>query len=259
MQGNDLALLTEAAREAGEIARHFWRKDPQTWHKPADDSPVTEADLAIDAMLKSSLMAARPDYGWLSEESPDAPERLSTTRQFIVDPIDGTRAFVNGHEDFAHALAVVEEGQVRAAVVYLPIHDRLYAARLGAGATCNEEPLAVAAHDNARPARILANRASFEPAHWRGPIPAHERAFRASLAHRLALVGEGSFDAMLTLRGTWEWDSAAGSLIAAEAGAQVTDRMGTALRFNQPHPQSAGVIAAPPALHGALIAGLGPA
>ena len=109
MPERDLALLTDAAREAGRIAMRFWRRDPQVWDKGGEHGPVTEADLAVNDMLKPMLLAARPDYGWLSEETPDNADRLSRDTVFIVDPIDGTRAFVAGEETLAHSLAVAHQ------------------------------------------------------------------------------------------------------------------------------------------------------
>jgi myo-inositol-1(or 4)-monophosphatase len=136
----DLALLIDAARTAGDIARQHFRSDPEIWTK-SDDSPVTEADIAIDRVLRTDLLKARPDYGWLSEETEDDPARLSTDRAFIVDPIDGTRAFIEGETSFAHSLAVVDRGEVTAGVVYLPMKDKLYAAARGLGATLNGDAI----------------------------------------------------------------------------------------------------------------------
>ena len=119
MPAHDLSLLEEAAREAGEIARSFWREDPQVWDKGGDD-PVSEADLAVDEHLKARLLAARPDYGWVSEETEDDLARLDLARVFIVDPIDGTRSFVAGEKTWAHSLAIVENGRVTAACGYMP-------------------------------------------------------------------------------------------------------------------------------------------
>ena len=128
MPGRDLALLTEAAREAGRIALRYWRKDPKVWDKGGEHGPVSEADLAVNDMLKAKLMGSRPDYGWLSEETPDNADRLAVDTVFIVDPIDGTRAFVAGEETWAHSLAVAHKGRVTAGVVYLPAMDRIYVA-----------------------------------------------------------------------------------------------------------------------------------
>ena len=110
MPERDLALLTDAAREAGLIALRYWRRNPQVWDKGGEHGPVTEADLAVNDMLKARLLAARPDHGWLSEETPDDPARLSRECVFIIDPIDGTRAFIAGEDTFAVSLAVVEQG-----------------------------------------------------------------------------------------------------------------------------------------------------
>ena len=255
MPATDLSLLEEAAREAGEIARGFWRDDPQVWDKGGDD-PVSEADFAVDRHLHRRLLAARPDYGWVSEETEDDVARLQAERVFIVDPIDGTRSFVAGEKTWAHSLAVVENGRVTAACVYLPVRDKLYLAALGQGATLNGEAIAATGPLSVDGATVLSPKVSFRDEFWKGGPPPVERHFRPSLAYRMALVGEGRFDAMLTLRPAWEWDIAAGALIAAEAGARVTDRHGEALVFNSPVRQTAGVLAGGAALHEALMARL---
>lgn len=108
----DLALLTEAAFAAGELALHYWKHAPTSWEKEGGQGPVSEADLAVNDLLEARLRAARPGYGWLSEESADDLDRLTRERVFVVDPIDGTRAFLNDEGSFAHALAVVENGRV---------------------------------------------------------------------------------------------------------------------------------------------------
>ncbi|MEL7027309.1 MAG: inositol monophosphatase family protein, partial [Pseudomonadota bacterium] len=134
MPESDLELLLRAAKEAGEIAQGFWRKDPKTWDKGVDD-PVTEADLAVDTHLRDTLTAARPGYGWLSEETPDRTDRLSKEKVFVVDPIDGTRAFIDGQETWAHSIAIVTAGAATQGVVYLPVRKKLFAASKGQGAT----------------------------------------------------------------------------------------------------------------------------
>lgn len=245
MPAADRDLLIGAAEEAGRIARRFWRKRPEIWAKPGDAGPVTEADLAIDAMLKAELCAARPDYGWLSEETPDDPARLAHDRCFIIDPIDGTRAFIEGDTSFAHALAVAERGRVIAAVVYLPEKDALYAATADGPATLNGLPISASQPDAIEKATVLTSSATMAPQNWKGAVPPPvQRVFRASFAWRLCLVAEGRFDAALTLRPSWEWDIAAGDLIARQAGATVSDRIGVPLAFNRPDPRADGVIAA---------------
>lgn len=253
MPARDLALLTEAAQAAGRIAARFWQQQPAQWEKDDNAGPVTEADLAVDAMLRERLMAARPDYGWLSEESEDDRKRLGARRSFIVDPIDGTRAFIAGEKGFAHALAVVEEGRVIAAVVYLPMADKLYAATAGGGATLNGAPIRGSGRSETRGATLFASGHAMQAEHWPGGVPKIDRHFRAALTHRLCLVADGSYDACLTLRPAWEWDVASGALIAAEAGVLVTGARGETLRFNADKPLTPGLLAAPPILHEDLL------
>ena len=256
MPASDLGLLIDAARAAGRIATGYAGQTAKRWDKPEGAGPVTEADLAVDAMLAKRLRTARPDYGWLSEESRDDGARLSAGRVFIIDPIDGTRAFIEGSSAWAHALAVVEDGIVTAAVIYLPMKDKLYAAAAGEGATLNGAPIRVGAQAALEGATLLSARPVHEARHWRGPVPAFRREYRPSLAYRLSLVAEGRFDAMLTLRRTWEWDIAAGDLILREAGARTSDRRGQAMRFNNTVPQLDGMIAANPVLHAELAGAL---
>ena len=253
----DLDLMLEAAREAGHIARRHFRTGPTAWEKSGGKGPVSEADLEIDRMLRRRLLGARPDYGWLSEETEDSPARLSAPAVFIVDPLDGTRAFLDGQNGFCHALAVARAGQVTAAVVHLPMLEQTYSARIGAGAFRDGLRLTCPPRASLTGARLLASGEQLAPMHWPGGLPAVARHFRPALAWRLCLVAEGAFDGAVTLRDAWHWDIAAGALIACEAGALVTDRFGAALRFNTRAPCSAGLIAGPEGVHSGLLAALG--
>lgn len=255
---DDLSLLEAAAREAGEVALRYWRKDPKSWDKDDGAGPVSEADLAVNAALEAHLRGARPGYGWLSEESPDGPERRTAERLFILDPIDGTRAFLAGEENFALSLAVVAGGRPLAGVVYLPAKRRLYAASADGPALRDGIPVTCARRAALEGADVLTTRAALAPEHWPRGVPALKRSFRSSLAYRLCLAAEGRHDAMLTLRPAWEWDIAAGALIAERAGCAVTDPQGRPLALNAEVPRASGVVAANPALHGALLAALRP-
>ncbi|MCM2561762.1 3'(2'),5'-bisphosphate nucleotidase CysQ [Lutimaribacter sp. EGI FJ00015] len=252
MPETDRRLLMQAARAAGEVARGYVGKTLEIEHKPGDAGPVTDADHAVNATLHEVLRSARPAYGWLSEETEDTSDRMARDRVFIVDPIDGTRSFIEGSGAWAHSLAVVENGETIAAAIYLPMKDKLYSAARGQGAWMNDTPIRATARQELQGATVVAATPNFDPSNWRGGVPDMRRTFRPSLAYRLALVAEGRFDAMLTLRPSWEWDIAAGALILREAGARVTDRLGRPLRFNNIHPQVNGVVAAGPALHGQL-------
>ena len=248
---DDLALLIEAARLAGRIALRYWKRNPKTWEK-GDEGPVTEADIAVNDALAQLLRSARPGYGWLSEETPDTAARLQCEHVFILDPIDGTRAFIAGEDSFSHAIAIARHGQVTAGVVFLPALDRLFAATETGPATLNGAPIHASTLPGIAGANILTPAANLKPEFWPGGVPEVTRSFRASVAYRLALVAQGRFDGMLSFRPGWEWDIAAGSLIASRAGATVSDRHGVPLRFNMPNPRADGLLAAAPGLHAAL-------
>ena len=256
MPETDLALLVEAARQSGEIAKGYFQRNPDVTDKPDGAGPVTAADLAVNDMLEEVLQNARPDYGWLSEETVDTATRLETNRQFIIDPIDGTRAFIEGSKDWAHSLAVTEDGVPVAAAVYLPMRDVMFAAAKDAGATLNGVPIQASAAPM-EDATLLGAKPNFDGRFWKGGMqPPIKRAFRSSLAYRLCLVAQGRFDGMITLRPSWEWDIAAGALIVAEAQAAITDQHGAPLRYNNQHPQVPGVLAAGAGLHSDLLARL---
>lgn len=256
MPESDLDLLIRAAAEGAKIALSYWQTDQRVDRKDGG-SPVSEGDFAVDKYLRETLLAARPDYGWLSEETEDDPARLNATRAFIVDPIDGTRAYVAGEKTWALSLAVVENGNPVAAVVYLPVRDKLYTAALGQGAYLADARLTTGTRDAPDGATALVNKPALNPKWWRNAPPDLERNYRPSLAYRFCLVAEGRFDVLLTIKDAHEWDIAAGALIATEAGASVTDRMGKPLVFNRANPKAAGVFVANPVLHRKLIKSYG--
>lgn len=252
MPGPDLDLLTEAAREAGQIAMGYFRNRPKVWEKPGE-GPVTEADIAVNEALMARLRGARPAYGWLSEESPDTEERLDCEHLFLIDPIDGTSAFIAGEASFSHSIAVAHRGVVTAAVVYLPAMDRMYTAVAGGQALLNGEPIHCSGQATLEGATLLTPKANLDPSLWHGDPPRVERHFRPSVAFRLCLVAEGAFDGMLSLRQAWEWDIAAGALIAERAGARVTNRKDEVIGFNAVVPRSDGVVAAAPGVHAGIV------
>ncbi len=255
MPESDLRLLIEAAQAAGAEAMRFWRKSPQVWEKPDGAGPVSEADLAVNRLLAERLRSARPGYGWLSEE--DADTRLPDTEHlFVIDPIDGTRAFLAGEELFAVSLAVVRRGVPVAGVVHLPARARTYAAQADGPATLNGQAIRASQWAAPELPKILTSGFNLRPESWPGGVPDLRRSFRPSMAYRLCLVAEGAMDATLTLRPSWEWDIAAGALIAERAGAVVTDRQGAPITFDTSPPLSDGILAAAPRLHADLLARL---
>ena len=254
----DLTLLCEAAKSGAEIGKRYFQSDPEVWDKSGGQGPVTQADLEIDAMLRETLTAERPDYGWLSEETEDNSDRLGAERVFIVDPIDGTRAFINGQQSWSHSLAIAERGEIVAAAVYVPMMDRLYSASKHDISRLNGDPISCSDCADISEATVLAAKSNLKPEFWKDGIPPLQRHFRPSLAYRLSLVAQGRFDAMLTLRPCWEWDIAAGDLLVRQAGGKTSDMSGGALRFNNAMPQTFGCIAAGASLQAAILGRLAP-
>ncbi|UMA64193.1 3'(2'),5'-bisphosphate nucleotidase CysQ [Roseivivax marinus] len=241
MPATDLDLLIDAAHRAAEVATRHIGGPLDIREKPGGQGPVTAADLAVNEVLADTLLSARPAYGWLSEESAHDPTRTLAPSTFIVDPIDGTRSFIDGDDIWAHSLAVCDGNEITAAVVYLPLVDKLYTASKGHGAYLNGAPIAPSARTGLEGAHVLATKPNMAPKFWPNGVPNVRRSHRPSLAYRMCLVAEGRFDAMFTFRETWEWDIAAGALVVQEAGANVTDGKGAALRFNSEAAKADGV------------------
>lgn len=253
LNGADTALLMEATLAGGAIAKKFFGGEFKRWDK-GRAGPVTEADFAVDAYLRDTLLAARPDYGWLSEETEDDPARLSRERVFIADPIDGTRAFLRGLPEFTIVACVVAGGRPVAAAIYNPITGEMFDATAGGGARRNGTPLHVSAQDGVENCRMMASKEVLARREWGSPWPAMHVENRRSIAYRMALVGAGDFDAMISLGAKHDWDVAAGDLIVHEAGGRVTTGEGDTMRYNTPRALQPDIVAATPLLHERLIA-----
>lgn len=238
----DLLLIRDAAREGGEIAMRYFRKDPEVRMK-SGMSPVTEADLAVDDFLRTSLLAARPDYGWLSEETADNPERLSARRTFVVDPIDGTRAFIEGSRTWCVSIAVVEAGEPLAGVLDCPALREVFEATLRGEARKNGSAISVSVPGD-RP-RIAGPKAmaAKAPDHLRSGPPMD---YVPSLAYRIAMVANGDIDASFVKPNSHDWDLAAADLILRRAGGAVLGEDGVPPAYAGKDPR-----------HGALVAGSG--
>jgi len=253
----DLALIQEAALAAGALALSERDKGLKVWSK-SGGSPVTSGDLAVNAMLKARLMAARPDYGWLSEEDADTPERLGKRRIFVVDPIDGTVAFMKGKAWWCVPIAVVEDGQPVAGVIHAPTLNETYMAIAGGGAQMNGAEITASDATSLDDAAMLADARLMEGPQWDEPWPAMRFEKRNAIAYRMALVAAGAFDATVALGPRWDWDVAAGALIASEAGAKVTDHRGDPWRFNRADPRQNSLVCAAPGLHPLIVRRTGP-
>lgn len=253
---DDLQLLRSTAVTAGIIASGYFRRDLKHWTKE-HNSPVSEADIVLDKFLHSALTAARPDYGWLSEETTDNPDRLSKSRVFVVDPIDGTRGFIRGEDSWTVSLAVVEDGIAIAGVVYAPARDEMYDAALGGGARLNGEPLQRHKVAGRTQPLIPAPGAVHQELQAEGLDYTRGPAY-PSLAYRIVQVATGKLDAAVARRGAQDWDIAGAAVILAECGLEFEDVCMGALRFNRPEIRHGALAALGDAslkapLHAALI------
>ncbi len=250
---HDFRLLVDSVREAGDLAHTFFRSKVKSWRK-ADGSFVTEADLASNALLEKNLMADRPGYGWLSEESPDGEARLSCERVWMVDPIDGTQAFINHQTDWCVSVGLVENGSPVLAVIYSPARREFFTAQRGLGATMNGAVLRVEDRDSLEGARMIASKGVLQDKNWKEPLTAIKLQWANSIAYRICLVAAGRADITCAFNQKWEWDLAAAVLVAQEAGCTVTGEKGREIVFNNAKPRVEGLIVAPPALHRLLLA-----
>ena len=242
--------LEAVMREAGAMAREMSRQPFKHWTKGPDKSPVTEGDIAVNEFLRVRLPRLAPEAGWVSEETEPA-EKLAATA-WVVDPIDGTRAYIAGKPDWTISVALVADGRPVLAALYAPVTDEMFLAAHGAGATWNSMEMradAGATLDGARlagPKRYLDRLSRLEPAVQPQP-KVH------SLALRLARVGQGALEAAFSSGGSHDWDLAAADLLVHEAGGLMTDFAGRSLSYNRPHGVHGALIAAGSARHDALI------
>lgn len=255
---DDLALIVDVARQAGELALSFFGADPEVWWKNEGRSPVSAADYAVNTLLSDKLRTARPDYGWLSEETDDDDSRLTRETVFVIDPIDGTRAFLAGQNTWCVSVAVVHQGRPVAGVLVAPALNEVFAATVAGPATLNGEVIQVASRTPTDTLKVAT------PAELLGAFQAdiRQRLERVghvpSLAYRLALVAAGRIDATLVLKNAHDWDLAAADLILQQAGGGLRDVEGLPLLYNRSHVRHGYLLAGTNAVLPDLLAGFAP-
>ncbi len=244
------AGLAAAVREAGALALNAYRKPIKTWFKE-HNSPVSEIDIAVDALLRQRLAKLAPDAAWLSEETEDEPGRLIARQVWIVDPIDGTRSYIAGLPDWAVSVALVEDGRPIMAALHAPASEEFFFAVAGAGATCNGVPIAVDPGDTIAAARIAGPKGLLD--RLGAVMPGFEIAPRVhSLALRLAHVARGMIDVAFASPNSHDWDLAAADLLVHEAGGVLTTIGGATPVYNQANPRHGVLVAAGRSRHQAL-------
>jgi myo-inositol-1(or 4)-monophosphatase len=240
-RARDLERIRSALHEAGAVARRFTRETMTVDYK-GDHSPLTEADVAVDVLLRETLPEA--DEGWLSEESTDDVSRLERHRVWIVDPIDGTREFLTGIGHWSISIGLAENGSVVAGGIYNPTTDEMFLGALGSGVTLNGVPVSAADRDRLEGAVVVMSRWALKK-RWRGVLSDAPCTVLTvdPLAYSLALVAAGRADAMWSHSPKWEWDVGAGTALVIAAGGRVTTWDGGTPAFNRWPPRIPGIVA----------------
>ncbi len=248
-RSDDLRRIEHALAEGGEILRRYTPGDIEA-RKKAGDDPVTEADLAVDAALKRIL--PRAGEGWLSEETRDDESRLSRSRVWIVDPLDGTREFVLGLPEFCISIALVEDGAAVAGGIFNPATGETIVGSRETGVTLNGELVRPRTTPSIASATVLASRSEVGRGDWRPFADAYPFTIQpmGSVAYKFGRVAAGLADATWTLVPKHEWDIAAGIALVAAAGGEVRAMPGDDLTLNRRHPKLRGLVALSPGVTG---------
>lgn len=248
----DAALLKDTVREAGVLALSLFRTELKTWTKGAS-SPVSEADIAVNDLLEARLRAATPDYGWLSEESVDDAARLTRDLVWVVDPIDGTRNYLGGHDDWCVSVALVDKAKPVLAAVFAPVSNEFFFAMRGQGTTLNGVPTRASPGSALDFSRVAGPKPLVErlkPA--LGEIKLHPRI--GSLALRLCRVAHGALDAAFAGGNSHDWDLAAADLIVQEADGSMTELSGDPIVYNRREVAHGVLVAAGRDRHASIVA-----
>lgn len=248
----DAVLLQDSVREAGALAQSMFRTELKKWTKGAS-SPVSEADIAVNDLLETRLRGATPDYGWLSEESADDATRLSRRLTWVVDPIDGTRNYLNGHDEWCVSVALVEDASPVLAAVFAPTCDEFFFAARGRRTILNGRPVRATGGTVLDFARVAGPKPLIERLKPSlGEIKLHPRI--GSLALRLCRVANGGLDAAFAGGNSHDWDLAAADLIVQEADGRMSDLSGDPIFYNRREVTHGVLVAAGRDRHASIVA-----
>ena len=252
MYERELEVAVNAAKQAGEVVRGYF-KDEYTVKDKGEDNPLTDADLGSNDVLERHLRGSFPDYGWLSEETVDSPERLQKRMAWIIDPLDGTKEFTLGIPEFVVSIGLVVEGRAVLGVLYNPIKEELFSGVVGQGATLNGDPIRVSAHTDLMGARIVCSRTEMKKGMFEKfldrvvPVPV------GSVAYKFGMVAAGRAEATFTPQPRNEWDICGGCAIVEAAGGRTSNRHGETYMFNRKDPLHDGVAATNGSVHQAIL------
>lgn len=251
----DLSLMIAVAQAGGKLALELKSQGLKSWNKTGG-APVTEADIAVNDLIERGLRPARADYGWLSEETADVEGNRDAERVWVVDPIDGTRAFMRPDDpNWCIGIALLENNEPVASVIHVPALNETYSAIRGGGAFLGDARLTAGDHHQIEGCRMVATAQMFKHPAWPEPWPEMRiaRPKPNATLYRMALVASGKHHATLAMVSKSDWDLAAGSLLVEEAGGLATTHLGERFAFNRKVPAQRSLLCSGKQLHSLLI------
>ena len=245
-------LVKESILEAGKLALKWFKKDPEQWKKD-DGSLVSKADIEINDLLNKLLKNKNPEFGWLSEENEDDRSRLNKKITFVVDPLDGTKAFLEGKKEFSISVAIVKNGLPISGIVFSPSTGEMFEAEKNKGSWKNNKKVIISNYNRLEKCKMIAFKPMFSHPAWKEPWPKMDIENRNSIAYRMALVASGQYDAMMALNSKNDWDIAAGDLLISEAGGIVTLHTNKKIIYNTENIKKPSVIGTNKSIHDKII------
>jgi len=245
-------LVKESILEAGKLALKWFKKDPEQWKKD-DGSLVSKADIEINDLLNKLLKNKNPEFGWLSEENEDDRSRLNKKITFVVDPLDGTKAFLEGKKEFSISVAIVKNGLPISGIVFSPSTGEMFEAEKNKGSWKNNKKVKISNYNRLEKCKMIAFKPMFSHPAWKEPWPKMDVENRNSIAYRMALVASGQYDAMMALNSKNDWDIAAGDLLISESGGIVTLHTNKKIIYNTENTKKPSVIGTNKAIHEKII------
>ena len=244
--------VKDSVIKAGVIALEWFKKDPEYWEKD-DGSLISKADIEINNLLNELLKKQNPNFGWLSEENEDDRSRLEKEITFVVDPLDGTKAFLEGKKEFSISVALVKDGKPISGIVYSPSTEEMFEAEKEKGSWKNKKRIRISNFKTLAGCKILAFKPMFSHPSWDEKWPEMEVDNKNSIAYRMALVASGQFDAMMALNSKNDWDIAAGDLLITESGGFVTLHNKNQLHYNELSTKKPSIIGSNKTIHKEII------
>ena len=229
---SELKITIKAAKEAGDVILKYYKSKYEIKDK-SYHNPVTTADKEADETIKKILMTNFPDYGWLSEETVDSSERLLKEKVWVVDPLDGTKEFIEGIPNFVVSIGLVKEGNPILGILYNPVTKELFSASKGEGAFLNNERISCSSKEKTEEMVILNSRSETRRGLW-NPYKDKFKVLEpiGSVAYKLGLTAAAKADVFASLRPKNEWDICAGNCIINESGGKLIDLNGNQRKYN---------------------------